>query len=226
MTPKWNDPALKAGTRIRTALWLIAEVGLGNSFTKEQHRAAFPGVSQADRRLRDLRKDGWVIHTNAEDITLNPDEQRLVAIGDAVWERGRKKKPGAITAKQRKAVLSQSDYQCSVCGIAGGEAYPDHPNTTAVLGVSTRTVALPNGRVEKALVSECKLCRSGHGKETFDVPALLTEFENLPDLDRSIVLTWISKGRRSRLDRLWRRYRCLPVDMREEFNRQITLKNG
>jgi hypothetical protein len=53
--PKWNDPTLRAGTRIRTALWLISEVGVGNSFTKEQHRAAFSGVAQADRRMRDLR---------------------------------------------------------------------------------------------------------------------------------------------------------------------------
>lgn len=227
LTPKWNDPALKAGTKIRTALWLIAEVGLGNTFTKEQHRAAFPGISQADRRMRDLRQDGWVIHTSAEDVTLNSEEQRLVAVGDPIWERGRKrKKDFAITAKQRKAVLAQSDYQCSVCGIAGGEAYPDIPRTTAVLGVSTRTVTLLNGRIEKTLVAECKLCKAGHGEEAFDLAALLAEFEHLSDVDRSVVLTWISKGSRSRLDHIWRQYRRLPDNLRKYIRQQITGKNG
>jgi hypothetical protein len=59
--PRWNDRNLKGGTMIRTALWLVSEIGEGNSFTKEQHRAAFSGIAQADRRLRDLRDHGWVI---------------------------------------------------------------------------------------------------------------------------------------------------------------------
>lgn len=227
MTPKWNDPVLKAGTKIRTALWLISEVGVGNSFTKEQHRAAFPKIAQADRRMRDLRKHGWVIHTSAEDVSLNSEEQRLVTVGDPIWERGRKKnKEFAITAKQRKAALAQSDYQCSICGIAGGETYPDVPHTTAVLGVSTRTVTLPSGEVEKTLVSECKLCKSGKGEEAFDIPALLADFEHLSDDDRSVMLAWISKGRRRRLDRLWRQYRRLPADLRKEAHKEITGKNG
>ena len=50
--PRWDDTSLTAGTMVRTALWLISEVGLGNSFTEEQHRAAFPGVAKAGRRLR------------------------------------------------------------------------------------------------------------------------------------------------------------------------------
>jgi len=82
--PSWNDPRFKAGTMVRTALWLISEVGIGNSFTKEKHRAAFSGITQADRRLRDLRAYGWVIHTRSEDLTLNVDEQRFVAVGSPV----------------------------------------------------------------------------------------------------------------------------------------------
>src|SRR5687768_11563496 len=86
--PKWNDPSLKVGTMIRIALWLISEIGIGNRFTKEALRQAFPGVAQSDRRLRDLRKYGWVIHTNTEDASLKTDEQRLVAVGKPVWVRG------------------------------------------------------------------------------------------------------------------------------------------
>jgi hypothetical protein len=39
--PPQNDPLLKAGTMVRTALWLITEVGVGNSFTKEKHHPRF-----------------------------------------------------------------------------------------------------------------------------------------------------------------------------------------
>jgi hypothetical protein len=115
--PKWNDPTLKAGTMIRTALWLISEVGVGNSFTKEQHREAFSGVTQADRRIRDLRDYGWVIHTSAEDVTLNPDEQRFVAAGIPVWQRGVRKTTATniLTAKMRRTAFAENDYQCVLC---------------------------------------------------------------------------------------------------------------
>jgi hypothetical protein len=63
---------------ITGALWLAAEVGEGGVFTKEQVRQAFPGISQADRRIRDLRDYGWVIHTNTDDASLASGEQRLV----------------------------------------------------------------------------------------------------------------------------------------------------
>src|SRR5450432_555568 len=86
--PGWDAPSLRAGTMIRTALWLISEVGVGNTFTKEQHRRAFSEATQADRRLRDLRDYGWVIHTSSQDLTLNSNEQRFVSIGLPVWERG------------------------------------------------------------------------------------------------------------------------------------------
>src|SRR5689334_11816746 len=114
--PKWNDPKLQAGTMIRTALWLMTEVGVGNTFTKEQHRQAFAGITQADRRLRDLRDYGWVIRTSAEDVTLRAEEQRFVAPGKAVWSRGirRDAASGQITAKQRVAAFAESDYQCTV----------------------------------------------------------------------------------------------------------------
>jgi hypothetical protein len=107
---------------IRTALWLISEIGVGNSFTKEQHRQAFSGVTQADRRLRDLRDYGWVIHTSAEDLTLNPEEQRFFAAGRPVWELGVHKNTAtdAVTAKMRKATLAENDYQCVFCGICSG----------------------------------------------------------------------------------------------------------
>src|SRR6266853_1530502 len=155
--PKWNDPELRAGTMIRTALWLVSEIGVGNSFTKERHRQAFSGIAQADRRLRDLRDYGWVIHTNLEDLTLNSNEQRFVKVGLPVWEQGVRKTAAieTLTAKMRMATFAENDYQCVVCGVAGGERYLDAPQVTAVLSISRRAISLPEGRIGTMFLSEC-----------------------------------------------------------------------
>jgi hypothetical protein len=220
--PKWNDPELKAGTMIRTALWLIAEVGEGNTFTKEQHRDAFPGVAQADRRMRDLRDFGWVIHTSAEDASLKPEEQRFVTAGLAVWEPGvRGSAAGkAITAKQRQATFAADGYQCTVCGIAGGEAYPDAPYESAVLSVTRRESERPDGEKEVALITECKRCRSGaSAAAAVSATRLLADLKALDPADRDRLARWVERGRRGAtpLDRVWTAYRRLSAHERAEI---------
>jgi hypothetical protein len=224
--PKWNDPALKAGTMVRTALWLISEVGVGNSFTKEKHRAAFSGISQADRRMRDLRKFGWVIHTSTEDVTLKSNEQRLVAVGYPVWEGDRRKTvlKDHITAKVRMATFAQSDYQCSICGIAGGEHYPDAPGMTAVLGISRRKVTLPDGQVHTMFVPECNRCSSGTKGETADVPQLLTGISSLDPAERALFALWAESGRLSQLDNLWSQFRRLPAAAQDQMRQLFKQK--
>ncbi|MEV6074299.1 hypothetical protein AB0L80_04155 [Streptomyces sp. NPDC052069] len=84
--PDWQNLAM--GTMVRAALWLVTQIGEGNVFVREQVHAAFPGLTQVDRRVRDLRDYGWVIHTHREDPTLSPGEQRFVSAGARVWEPG------------------------------------------------------------------------------------------------------------------------------------------
>lgn len=225
--PKWNDPTLKAGTMIRTALWLISEIGVGNSFTKEQHRQAFSGVTQADRRVRDLREYGWVIHTSAEDLTLNPKEQRLVEVGSPVWERGVRKNTAVntLTAKMRMAAFAENDYQCVLCGIAGGERYPDAPHITAVLAVSRRVVTVSDGRVQTMFVSECKRCRSGEPRESVDVPKFLENIGGLDAADWAEFARWAESGRRGPLDRIWADFRRLPAAARDQVRAQLKDNN-
>jgi hypothetical protein len=221
--PQWNDPKLKAGTMIRTALWLVSEVGVGNSFTKEKHRAAFSGVAQADRRLRDLRDYGWVIHTSAEDVSLNPEEQRFVSAGALVWERGARKTKAtnSLTAKMRRATFAANDYQCAICGIAGGENYPDALHVTAVLVVSRRAVTASDGRVQTMFVSECKRCRSGEAAGSVDLPQLLANIRNLNAADRAVFVRWAEGGRRGALDRIWGDFRRLPGAARDQLRERL-----
>lgn len=221
--PKWNDPELRAGTMIRTALWLTSEIGVGNSFTKEKHRQAFAGVAQADRRLRDLRDYGWVIHTSLEDVSLNANEQRFVAAGLPVWQPGVRKNTAknTPTAKRRMAAFAENNYQCIVCGIAGGEKYPDAPQMTAVLSISKRSVSLPDGRTETMLISECKRCRSGAASGSVDIGVLLSRVRSLDGGDKAVFIRWTERGRRGALDRVWSDFRRLSAAAQEEVRKRL-----
>lgn len=127
--PDWRDAEL--GTRVRVALWLM-EKGKGTRFKKQELRDAFPGVEQVDRRMRDLRPAGWIIHTYRERDGLQPDELLLDEIGLPVWEAEHK---GAgmrnISGKVRREVYERDSHRCVRCGITAGEEYPDTPGAFA-----------------------------------------------------------------------------------------------
>ena len=221
--PRWDDPALKAGTKIRTALWLLTEVGIGNVFTKEQHRQAFPGISQADRRLRDLRALGWTIHTNLEDVTLNSSEQRFVAAGVPVWRASSRKGHESLnlTAKQRREILAEANYQCTVCGIAGGENYPDSPWMSATLSIAKRVRIHVNGDKEQQFVAECKRCLSGSSDRSDDMAGIAELIASLSVTDRVAISHLIGQPAGSKLLKAWANYRGLPPDARREVRSWI-----
>lgn len=231
VSPRWDDPKLAAGTMIRSALWLLEVIGEGNIFTKEQVREAFPGVSQADRRIRDLRDYGWIIHTSSDDARLSLDEQRFVKAGIAVWDpRARRQVHSrSITAKERHATFAADDYQCATCGIAGGESYPESPSETAVLGITRRSVKLADGQTEQQLITECKRCRAGaEAASTADVGRLLSDIRDLDEADRARLQRWMERGRRGAtpLDRVWNAYRRLPAESRIGARQQADRTHG
>ncbi|MGA4539045.1 hypothetical protein ACPA54_03545 [Uniformispora flossi] len=216
--PVWNDPNSKAGTMVRGALWLMQEVGEGGTFTKEDLRQAFPGVAQADRRIRDLRTHGWVILASTEDATLMAEEQRFVRAGVPVWDPAARRAGAskAVTAKERLDAMDRDDFMCTVCGISGGDVYLEDSNQTAVLSATRRETVMPDGRRETLLVTECKRCRSGSGGGTADAAGLLGDIRALDAEDRRRLVRWMERGRRGStpLDRAWNAYRRLPADAR------------
>jgi hypothetical protein len=218
--PEWNDPSLKAGSMVRGALWLLQEVGEGNRFTKEQLRAALPGVSQVDRRIRDLRAYGWVILTNTEDATLTAGDQRFVKAGVPVWDPVAKRAASpqkALSAKEKKAVMARDHYMCTSCGISGGEEYLDDSNQTAVLSVTRQEVVMPDGEQEIQLTTECKRCRAGAGGEPVRADAVVAAVQSLDQADRARLLRWMGRGRRGStpLERAWNSYWRLPSEAKD-----------
>lgn len=206
--PDWKTST--AGTRVRAALWLHTEIGVGGTFTKAQLRSAFPNVEQIDRRMRDLRAEGWIIATYREDRTLAPDELRLVEEGGPVWQRGyRSRATAAVSEKDRQAAFAADGYACTHCGIMGGESYPDEPLRSAKLSASR--VPATDGTI--GLLTLCDRCQAGSQEAPFDAVSAL---EALSAEQRSRLAGWIASGTRPEPpeETFWRRYRRLPATAR------------
>ena len=216
--PRWNDPDLTAGSMVLGALWLVQEVGVGNTFTKTRLREAFPRVGQIDRRVRDLRDYEWVLHSSTEDARLRPDEQRLVHVGVPVWDPAARKTAApksAISSKLRAAVLRRDDYMCVTCGVSAGDNYPDGGHETASIGVVRRPTA--DDGDQTVLITQCRRCASGGTDETLSRDEALQRIAALDPRQRETLLDWMAMGRRatSPLLRAWSAYRRLPADTRD-----------
>lgn len=215
--PDWRT--FKSGARARVALWLHSEVGVGGVFTKANLRDAFPGVEQIDRRMRDLRPEGWIISSYQEDRSLAVAELRLVEEGGAVWERGyESRKPRAVTAKERQAAMRADDFACVLCGIGGGETFPDDPLRPAKLSVVQSDSS--DGQ-ERRLSTMCNRCLAGGTDQ--DVVGLLAEINALPPEQRDELSGWIQRGSRPRRKEevLWGRYKRLTEADRDSVARHL-----
>lgn len=204
---------------VKGALWLLQEVGVGNVFTKADIRTAFPGAAQADRRIRDLRDYGWVLHTRADDATLLREQTRFVAAGADVWDRRARRGAGpekGLSGKDRDAVMARDGFMCTVCGISGAEEYPDDNTQTAVLSVTKQLLSGPDDGSVGAYVTVCKRCKSGRAGQRVDPLRVERAIEELDEADRQLVRQWIQSGRRtiSLAERAWAMYQSLPPEAR------------
>lgn len=205
--PDWVTSS--AGTRVRVALWLYSVVGEGGIFKKAHLRDAFPKVEQIDRRMRDLRPEGWAIATYREDRTLEVDELRLVRIGGPVWERGySSQQTTAITDKERRATFAADNYMCVHCGISAGESYPDDLLRRAKLAVA-KAPNPPGSRPNWRTV--CDRCHVAGGPTEESAEAVIADLPHLGAEDLEHLRKWIVEGSRSvaPVDRLWARYQRL-----------------
>jgi hypothetical protein len=209
----------------RVALWLLDVVGEGNEFTKEEMRAAFPGVSQIDRRMRDLRSFGWRIDTNREDASLTSAQQRFVESGQPVWEKGMASRPqsaAAIGAVRRREIISRDGNMCRFCGIAPGDPYPE-TFEAAQLDIARRDVELSDEDVEQQLITECKKCRVGAKDLTVHLPAVIDRMNALTPDERKLLASWMDADERpfTPAERAWAEYKTLPADARATVRRSL-----
>lgn len=187
----------REGTMVRVARWLVDEVGVDGVFTKQDLIEAFPGISQVDRRMRDLRPHGWVIHTYREDASLAAHEHRFIARGTDVSLKKSLAVVPNITAKERRRILLAADYMCGLCGIPAGQPLPPQLHQSAVLSVSQ-----DSGQC----YVRCQMCRSNPAEDA--IAALRERFaKSLVSLnhdERRAIQSWLENGRKPlEVERAW-----------------------
>lgn len=72
------------------------------------------------RRIRELRAEGWLIHTNNDNVMLKPGEYILVKEPSPEALRAKQKQ---ISARIKAQVLAHYGSTCQMCGKAAGEIY-------------------------------------------------------------------------------------------------------
>lgn len=221
--PSWQDK--KFGTMKAAALWLLTVVGEGNVFTKEDVKNAFPGISQADRRVRDLRDYGWQIDTHREDSQLDQNEQRFVAQGQPVWEPGKAtKNSSSLTETQRRKILSADGNRCRSCGITPGGVYAGSFDA-AQIDIARRKVKQPDGGSKIQLVAECNRCRVGGRGLEADPDAVVDGVSKLSGLQHQMLKDWVAADQREfgEVERLWADFLTLPAESRDKVRQALGL---
>jgi hypothetical protein len=216
------------GAAKRSAKWLHEVVGVGKVFTKAQLREAVPDREQVDRRMRQLREIGWVIHTSSEDASLSNEQLRVVTEGEQPWVEGYRWPPTSrVSGRARRTVFDRDGNRCVVCGVASGEPYPHEPTKIARMTIGH---LLPTGRRgtndPENLRTECSLCNetSRHLTSTPVDPELVkAEIRALSRSERAELRVWIAENRRrfTKTEALWAKYRQLPAPVRDQVKRLI-----
>jgi 5-methylcytosine-specific restriction endonuclease McrA len=225
-TVTWADSSIGAAKRV--AHYLATVVGEGSKFDKATLREIVPNTEQVDRRMRDLRKVGWVIRNYKDKGSLKPNELYLEKVGDHIWEDGYKWPEEGLTAGKRRKVLDRDGRRCLVCGIDFGAEYPDRPGVVARPTIG-HIIPKERGGTDdlENLRPECQLCNEQARNLTelsADVPLLKRRVIELNRADKQMLASWMLADRRtfSDAERLWSQYTQLPLPAREEIREALS----
>jgi hypothetical protein len=227
--PNWRDTTIGGGM-VRVAAWLAAEVGEGNLFSKQQLREIFPGVEQIDRRMRDLRRFGWIIDDYRQDYTLQANQLRLVTIGTRVWDAADRSavSQASISDRVRQHVFARDNHQCRRCGINAGEVFDDDVNTHARLTAAHIYPGLlrPEAAGPEQLITACQRCNESLRQNTpnyLDGEQVWQRIREIPRAEKGQLADWMIVGRRvpSRWEVLFGQWWQLPGEERDEVLRRL-----
>jgi hypothetical protein len=217
----WPDRKQRFGDERKIAAWLAFNKNIGDRFTLPELREAIgDGLQRNDaehlnRRLRTLRKDGWIVPSGKHDSTVGPSGYRLEKIGWHPALGSRPKDPAHVSNSDRVKVFKNDGSRCVICGIGDGEPYPDQPERKAVMTVGHRIAGHFKGRGSlDNLQTECALCnesiRAGAGiPETYQ--EVVYAVHELKKKEKGTLLEWLFMGRRTRssIDKVYDRARKL-----------------
>lgn len=204
--------------RVAAYLWFNKDVGA--TFSMREIREALgelgspENAEHLNRRLRNLRPQGWRIDSYKDRAGLAMYEYVLIQKGARTW-LGERRETDAASAAVRRRVLDRDGNRCVVCGVGAGEPYPEDPETRARMTIGHRragsrlTDASPDN-----LQTECARCNEPTGDAIPDpevLDAVMASVRRLAARDRRALLEWIDAGHRQRsaLDDAYDRVRRL-----------------
>ncbi len=217
----WPGRNIEYGAERKLCAWLAFNKKPGDRFTLPELRVALGEGEEINsdehlnRRLREIRKDGWRVPSGLHDPSVGSSGYRLDKVG---WHPGlgpRPKNPAKFSKATRVKVLKRDGSRCVICGVGDWEPYPDDPERTATMTVGHRIAGQFQGTGSlDNLQTECAICnesiRAGGGiPETYQ--AVLYSVQELKKGEKTILLEWLATGRRSRstLDGVFDRARKL-----------------
>lgn len=225
--------ARRFGVEPKLAAWLNFNAKVGDVFTIRQLRESLgsdAGPNEDEhfnRRLRSLRKYGWIVLSSRDAGELKTDEYRLETIGAPIW-LGKSKHGGKpISNKTRREVFDRDGHRCILCGIGAREPYPDQPTKLARLTIGHFVAGSLRGAQDIAnLRTECSRCNEPLKEEaqrSESATELWPKLRALSRLDKAELLRWIKTGYRLRsaVDRLFDDFRALPSPQRDEIRAKL-----
>lgn len=240
-TPWWKLK-LRPGGKVpfggerRIAAYLYFNVDVGGTFTMRQLREALgeedtpEQAEHLNRRLRNLRKQGWRFTSYKDQYGQAVDTYVLQEKGNKLWLGEQTKRPNISTALKRQ-VYERDHNRCVICGVGAGEPYPGEPGTAARLTAGHRTAEARHGEASlDNLQTECARCNEP-ARDTPPNPEVVGEVmaavKQLGAADKASLLAWLESGyrHRSKLDFAFDRTRKLAASEREqvmEFLRAAT----
>jgi hypothetical protein len=191
----------------RIAAYLYFNVDVNDTFTMRELREALGGedtpeqAEHLNRRLRDLRKQGWRFRSYKDQAGQAVDTYVLEQKGNRLWLGEQTVRP-SVSAAVKRQVFDRDLSRCVICGVAAGEPYPGEPGTAARLTVGHRTPGVRRGNASPDnLQTECARCNEPV-RNIAPNPEVLAEVmaavKQLGAADKATLLTWIESGRRQR----------------------------
>ncbi|HEU0132210.1 MAG TPA: hypothetical protein VFQ85_14570 [Mycobacteriales bacterium] len=228
------------GDELKLAAWLAFNIPEGGRFTMRDLRRALGSAvgrpndaEHLNRRLRNLRPDGWVIDSGLSNADVPSDAYELKRIG---WHPGlgtRRPPRRGVSSRLARVVIERDRRRCVVCGVGGGEPYPAAPHTPAVLTAGHRVPAMRATRASSAdeLQAECLRC-NGSVRDTLPDPPTLPEVlpavARLSRAERLMLLRWLTAGHRlrSQLDDVHDQIRMLSPDEQAQVVHTLRMMLG
>lgn len=236
----WPNSRRPYGDERKLAAWLAFNVEIGETFTMRELREALGdeivpnSAEHLNRRLRNLRPDGWDVPTNNDDGDLPVGVYRLDALGWHPGSGSARPASGKISQGDRRRVLDRDGRRCVVCGVGAGEPYAREPGSSAALTVGHRVPSARKGQsgVQLSnLQTECKRCNEPVRNELRDpenLEELLPDALKMKKSDLVRLESWVEAGFRitDHVDEVFDRYKRLPEGDRQRLKDAVNRKIG